>query len=425
MSAKSKTSERYSTDSLYTRTFFIANIYIFFIALNYHNNAIYPLYVTYAGGDAVMVGLFMSVFSIAAVLARPLIGLLIDRFGVKHVMIMGCLCMGLPSLGYFALMNSGLTPIVWMLRAIQGIGFGAHFSAFFTLAAQTAPVGRRNESIAMYGISGMVAIMIGPLIGEELVEMYGLPTFFIVMAALGIAAALSATLFTIPSFASPPLHKNKNMFKAIKNRELYFPLLLAMLMAMSLSAPAIFLAPLAELRSITGFGLYFTGYAVSGMTIRIIGRKWADQFGWRRILIPSFSLCSIGLFTIYFSHNIPMLFSAGMIIGVAQGLALPAVTSLGYSRAPEGAKGTSMALVTGMIDFGVFINGLILGQIARLGGYAIIFPLATIAPTLAVTLLLYHVWKNPRHLSKEIISRISDQHFRTKRIHSKRTSILG
>ncbi len=372
-----------------------------------------------------MVGLFMSTFSIAAVLGRPVIGLLIDRFGVKYVMIMGCLCMGLPSLGYLALINTGLTPIVWILRAIQGFGFGAHFSAFFTLAAQTAPIGRRNESIAMYGIFGIGAIMIGPFIGERLVNLYGLPTFFIVMAALGIIAAFLATLFRIPHFASPPLHKNKNMFKAVKNRKLYFPLILAMLMAMSLSAPAIFLAPLAELRSISGFSLYFTGFAVSGMTIRIIGRKWADQFGWRRILIPSFSLCSIGLIIIYFSQSVPMLFSAGMIIGIAQGLALPAVTSLGYSMAPEGAKGTSMALVTGMIDFGVFMNGIILGQVAKIGGYAIIFPLATIAPIVAVILLLIHVWKNPRHLSKEIISKISDRHFRTKRIHSKRTNILG
>ncbi|NIA18617.1 MAG: MFS transporter [Simkaniaceae bacterium] len=425
MPATNHTPEKSSTDSLYTRTFFIANIYIFFIALNYHNNAIYPLYVTHAGGNAVMVGLFMSVFSIAAVLGRPVIGPLIDRFGVKYVMIMGCLCMGLPSLGYLVLINAGLTPTIWLLRAIQGFGFGAHFSAFFTLAAQTAPVGRRNESVAMYGISGMVSIMIGPFIGEELVETFGLPTFFIVMAALGITAAFLATLISIPHFASPPLHKNKNISVAIKNRKLYFPLILAMLMAMSLSAPSIFLAPLAELRSINGFSLYFTGYAVSGMTIRIIGRKWADQFGWRRILIPSFSLCSVGLITIYFSQSIPMLFSAGMIIGIAQGLALPAVTSLGYSMAPEGAKGTSMALVTGMVDFGVFMNGIILGQIARLGGYAIIFPLATIAPILAVTLLLIHVWKNPRHLSKEIISKISDRHFRTKRIHSKRTNILG
>jgi len=425
MTTSSPTPKSEANNGLYTRTFFLANVYIFFIALNYQNNAIYPLYVTHAGGNAVMVGLFMSIFSISAVLGRPIVGLLIDRFGVKRVLIIGSFCMGLPSLGYLALINAGLPPIVWVLRAIQGFGFGAHFSAFFTLAAQTAPIGRRNESVAMYGISGMASIMIGPFIGEELVETYGLPTFFIVMAVLGITAAFLATRINIPHFASPPLHQNKNISKALKNRKLYFPLLLAMLMAMSLSAPAIFLAPLAELRSLDGFSLYFTGYALSGITIRIIGRKWADQFGWRRILIPSFALSGMGLIAVYFSHSIPALFFAGMIIGSAQGLALPAVTSLGYSMAPEGAKGTSMALVTGMIDFGVFMNGIILGQIARLGGYGIIFPLATIAPVVAVTLLFIHVWRNPQHLSKEIISKTSDRHFRIKRIHSKRTNILG
>ena len=173
-----------------------------------------------------------------------------------------------------------------------------------------------------------------------------------------------------------------------------------MLLAISFSTPSGFLASLAGIREINGFGLYFTGYATAGIIVRLIGRKWADRFGWRRILIPMFCLYGCGLAVIYFSYTIAGLILAGSLTGSAHGLAFPAVTALGYTMAPEKGKGTAMALVTGMMDFGSFVAGIVLGQIAQLMGFAAVFPFAILAPLTAVTLLVINVARNPQRFAQ-------------------------
>ena len=385
---------------LYTPTFFLALILNFTVGLIFTNNAIYPLYVENQGGTAAQVGLFMSVYAIAAVLSRPLVGMLIDRFGVRLVLIGGSLLMALPPLGFLTTLNGELSPLAWVLRICQGLGFGAYFSAFFTMAAQMAPTARRNEAVAMYGITGLAANLVGPLLGEQIVRHWGLSAFFPFLTAAGLLATLIATRLRTTSALEPVSFSLRTFANTLKSRQLYFPLILAMLLAISFSTPSGFLAPLAGIRDINGFGLYFTGYASAGIIVRLIGRKWADRFGWRRILIPMFCLYGCGLTIIYFSYSLSGLILAGCFTGSAHGLAFPAVTALGYTMAPEKGKGTAMALVTGMMDFGSFVAGIVLGQIAQLMGFAAVFPFAVMAPITAISLLIVHVIRNPQHFAK-------------------------
>ncbi len=385
---------------LYSPTFFLALTLNFTVGLIFTNNAIYPLYVESQGGTAVQIGLFVSAYAIAAVLSRPLVGMLIDRFGVRLVLIGGSLLMALAPLGFFAILGDGLSPLAWTLRIAQGFGFGAYFSAFFTLAAQMAPTARRNEAVAMYGITGLAANLVGPIMGEQIVRIWGLSEFFIVMASAGLIATFIATRFKTTGDLAPSAFSLQTFANTLKTRQLHFPLILAMLLAISFSTPSGFLAPLAGNRGINGFGLYFTGYAAAGIIVRLIGRKWADRFGWRRILIPMFCLYGCGLTIIYFSYSITGLILAGILTGSAHGLAFPAVTALGFTMAPEKGKGTAMALVTGMMDFGGFMAGIMLGQIAQLMGFALVFPFAVIAPLSAVILLVIHVVRNPQRFAQ-------------------------
>lgn len=371
------------------------------VALNFTNNAIYPLYVTHSGGSAAQVGLFMATYALAAVLSRPFIGFLLDRFGIKPVLMLGSLLIALPPLGYSLLLGTGLSPLVWLLRVVQGVGFGAHFSAFFTLAAATAPEHRRTEAVAMYGISGLGANLIGPFIGEWLVRAYGLPSFFLAMCLFGMGAFYLTTRFRLTGNqtpSEPASHQNPG--RAFRHKPLYFAFGLALLLSMSFASPQTFLAPLADGRGIRGFSLYFTGFAMAGIVVRLIGRKWSDRFGWRRILIPMFFLYALGLWGIFFSRTPVHLILSGLLTGSAHGLAFPAVTALGYTLAPARARGTSMALVTGMMDLGNFTTGVLFGQVAEILGYGPVFPLASLAPLTAMGLLAVHLLRHREHLAK-------------------------
>ncbi|MDP8243114.1 MAG: MFS transporter [Candidatus Hinthialibacter antarcticus] len=375
---------------LYTATFVLGFAYNFFMGFLFSSNALYPLYVDFAGGGPEEIGLFMAVFPLAGMMGRPLHGALVDRFGVKRMMIAGAMLYSLPCLGYIALVNEGLTPAVWVLRLIQGFGFGAHVTAFFTLAAQMAPKGRSNEAVAMYGVSGMVASLAGPLLSELTIKNFGLPAFFWFMLFMGGAAVILAMLIRAPravgAVASFSFAGIKTVAVLPRFRLAFF---FSFCLAISFTTMSAFIAPVMESRDVSFFGLFFTGYAVTGITTRFAGRKWADQFGFLRILAPGFFCYGTGLLLLQFSHSLPMLIFAGVCCGAGHGLVFPIITTFGYVLAPVGYRGAGIALMTGMMDFGNAVTAFALGRAAEAYGYNIVFALGCIAPYAAVLMIAY------------------------------------
>ncbi|MFH0883746.1 MAG: MFS transporter [bacterium] len=377
---------------LYTKSFFLLFSYNFFMALNFTNNAIYPLYVKHSGGTAETVGAFMAAASLAAVTGRPLIGWMIDRWGTKPVFLLGSLGMALPSLGYWGLLGQGLVPAVWALRLLHGFGYGAHFSAFFTSAAESAPKGRRNEAIAMYGFSGLMANLIGPMLGEQVFDLYGLGPFFLMVTSFALVGATIVLMFKpFPrdSEVKPPAIGSA--LKLLGARPLWLVFALAFLLSACYSTPPAFLGPMAREREIARFGLYFTGYAVGGMGIRLLGRKWGDRFGLRRVLIPSFLVYATAMFTLFLAHSTGVVVLAGLLAGIAHGLAFPAVNALAYGLAPVGSGGSIIAMLTGMMDVSTMTTAYLFGVLAERFGYPAAFPAAASAGVLASLLVVISV----------------------------------
>jgi len=391
-----------SKSELYNGTFVLGFLYNFFMALNFSNNAIYPLYVENAGGNASTIGLFMGLTAFSAVISRPLIGFLIDRWGVKPVLIIGSITMSLPSLGYWALMNDGLVPFVWLLRIVHGFGFGAHFSAFFTLAAQTAPPSRRNEAIAMYGLSGLTANLIGPFLGEQVFEIYGTGSFFLMVTLFGLIASAIIGFIKVNYKANGSSTKFPGLldsFKLIFCKKYALVFALSFLLAVAFSTPQFFLAPLAGVRGIESFGLYFTGYAIGGIGVRLVGRQWGDRFGVRRVMVPAYFLYALGLILIYFSTKSLHLAFAGISCGIGHGIAFPAFNTLGYNLASDSHKGTVMSLLTGMWDVGSTVTAIFFGIIATSYSYDLLFILGAVGGLFSIILLLVNILGNPQSVS--------------------------
>ena len=388
---------------LYTPTFFLGFSYNFILALHFTNNAMYPLFVRSEGGGIALVGLFMGMYSVGAVAGRPLVGYLIDRFGATRVLMLGSLCLSLPALGYVALLGQGFPLLVWPLRILQGFGYGAHFSATFTLAAQIAPPDRRNEAIAMYGVSGLAGAIAGPPLGEWLIASLGIAAFFYVMALIGVLATAVVSFVRLErkraGFPTP-----REVIRALSTKEMRFVAVLAFLLAVAYSSPQSFLATVAAERGLAQFSFYFAAWGAGGALIRFVGGSWGDKRGLRRVLLPSFGVYAAGLLLLSFAPSTPVLVAAGLFTGVAHGIAFPAVASLGYAMAPERFTGSAMALVTGMMDVGAAANALAIGALAEGVGYWIVFPVAALAAATAMALLwasirLHPAPIRPRHES--------------------------
>ncbi len=392
-------------EKLLTPTFILAFMANFLLSLNFSNNAMYPLYVRDAGGGAHEIGLFMGVYFLSAVAGRPLIGYLIDRWGIKPTWIMGIVLMSVTPVGFALLLGHGLSPLAWGLRVIQGFGFGAHFTAFFTMAGAVAPPNRRNEAIAKYGMSGMVGHFIGPYMGERLVEDAGLNYFFLITAAFGIGAFICVILLRSAGRPgdSNQLPKPSDMVKVVQSPGMLLAFFFALALAVCYSTPASFLAPIAKLRNISHFGLYFTAFSAAGITIRLFGSHWGDKFGVRRVMIPGYAAYGIGLLLLAFSQSLPLVIIAGVFTGIAHGVVFPAVTTLGFNLAPKSMAGSGVALVTGMMDGGNALTAMLFGWVAGLEpyGFDAVFPLSIIGPVLAIVVGIIYIIRRPEAIVSE------------------------
>ncbi|MBI1388929.1 MAG: MFS transporter [bacterium] len=376
---------------MYTATFALAFLYNFFNGFIFTNNALFPLYVSQAGGGPDAVGLFMAAFPLAGLLGRPLHGAMIDRWGVRRVMMIGSGMMALSSLGFIGLLGDGLPPLAWGLRLVQGFGFGAHMSAFFTLAGQMAPRGRRNEAIIMYGISGMAAGLIGPAIGEWIIRHYGLAPFFILLAVMGLCSMSSAWLMRVkPRDAMLERFTFRGVLTVLLMPSFRICFLLSFCVAISFTTMSVFIAPLMEERGVSHFGLFFTSYAVCGIAVRLAGRKWADRYGYMKVIAPGFLFYGLGLLVIQASYSLPMVIAAGMLCGLGHGLSFPVATTLGYILSPEAYRGAGVALNTGMMDLGNAVTALVLGKAAALLGYHAVYLIGAIGPLFAFAYIAFH-----------------------------------
>ncbi len=385
-------------DPLYNRTFFLAFGANFFVAMHFTNNAIFPLWVTESGEGAKIVGWFMAVYSIAAIAGRPLIGWMIDKYGSRRVWMMGILLMGVSTLGYIPFPVFSNSPIVWTFRFLQGLGAGAHFTAFFTVAGGSAPEGRRNESIGKFGLSGISALFIAPAMGEYVTRTYGFVPFFILLSIfsfIGFFLIMGIREKKVRNARSP-----RAALAVLKAKGTPLAIAMALVASVCFMGPSAYLGPLAESRGISNFALYFTAFSVTGFIVRVTASHWGDKFGLRRILIPSFLIYALAHFTIALSVSTIWILVSGLLAGVAHGFMFPAVTALGFTLTSKENTGSAIALITGSMDAGAGIAAYALGQAAAGFGYGVVFPLSLTAPLIGAGILSVSVLRNRAKLTR-------------------------
>lgn len=67
-------------------------------------------------------------------------------------------------MGYLTVNSIG--PWVYVIRIVHGVGLAALFSVFLTIVADVVPKSRRTEGIAILGVSGLLPLSLGGLLGD-------------------------------------------------------------------------------------------------------------------------------------------------------------------------------------------------------------------------------------------------------------------
>jgi len=131
------------SESIWTRTFLLLCSAQF---LGYAQHAVLtpvlPLYVTYLGGSAFMVGLVLAAFAATSVVVRPVVGHWADRWNEAGVMVSGLVFQGVSIFFCFI----PFVGAAMLANGLRGIGWAGLNTGGYSLLALTAPA---NENIAL------------------------------------------------------------------------------------------------------------------------------------------------------------------------------------------------------------------------------------------------------------------------------------
>ena len=149
--------------------------------------------VTELGAGPAEIGQVAAFYGLFVVVFLPAMGVLVDRFGRRDFLTAGALLMAVASFAFTGVDRIG--PLLYLLRAVQGVAFAMAFVAGATLAVDEAPPERLGQAIGLFGLTFLAMNAIAPAAAEEIAVRVGWPATFLTAAVFAlVSAALSRRL---------------------------------------------------------------------------------------------------------------------------------------------------------------------------------------------------------------------------------------
>jgi MFS family permease len=359
----------------YSVGFFLTmlNNLLFFVSMHLLTVPL-PLYVERIGGGPSQVGLAMGTFAVAAILARPCVGRLVDRLGGKPSLLLGSLLFTIGALLYIV---SYSVPTLLVGRFLQGLGISASSTAFIAIIAALAPPGRRGEAIGLSAAAMPVALMTAPPIGADLLKSWGFVPLFILSASVAALSLLTAVFVAEPRSTDPNDHSDEGsdgaFFQVIRLRSVWVPSGAMGVVAVSYGSILTFLPLFALQQGIDNPGLFFTAYGLTVIAAQFLAGRVSDWVGRHRMIVPAMVLLALAFPLLALVRSLPLLLGVAVLYGLGFGGARVNLNALMVDTVPASIRGMAMSIAYGSFDLGVGLGSYLLGWVAQIWGYPVMY----------------------------------------------------
>ncbi len=323
------------------------------------------------GADKVEIGLLFGLTSISAIAVRPAVGRSMDLRGRRGVILVG----GVLNVAVCALYLTvdAIGPWLYTVRLVHGLAEALLFTSLFTFAADTVPAERRTEGLALFGVSGMLPISLGGLLGDAILARADFDALFGVALGFGIVSLLLSLGLFDPPRAEGRGEPSRGFAAALRQRDLIPLWWIGTVFATALAANFAFLKTYVLDTGIGSVGGFFTAYSGAALALRLFFGWLPDRVGPKRVLFPSLGALAAGLALLAVAERSAEVFAAGLVCGIGHGYIFPILFGMVVSRAREAERGSAMAIFTALFDGGVLIGGPTFGWMHRIGGYGALF----------------------------------------------------
>lgn len=395
------------------------------------------LYIESFGASNQEIGWVMASFAIGLLGFRPRMSQFIDNKGRKPALLIGIVVIAIAPLLYLAV---GLVPTLLIdvptggqvkssilllaaARAFHGISIAAFATAYTASIADMAPPHQRGELIGYMSLASPVGMALGPALGGFLEGSF---TFaFLVMTGLGVVGTLCVLASREPTrpaldTAEQPSAPAAQVTGRSQNKQK--PVFWSLLVTGPIRTPALILfmvgtafgtmvafIPLhvRELGITVNIGLIYTVSAIASFSIRALAGKASDQLGRGRFISMGLIFYTLAMFTLSQSTSAPMLLVAGAFQGAGSGTLIPIIAALMADRSRPSDRGITFGLCLTGFDLGIALAGPLMGRIADVSSYALVFALAGV---MTLTGLLIFITTSSKDLPHSVRFALNDGH---------------
>ncbi len=194
--------------------------------------------------------------------------------------------MGLSNAGF--LLFQSYSPLMILVRLVQGIAFAACFNGCATAIVDLVPAEKRAQGIGYFGVSGSMAVSVGPYLGELFLSHWGVNTYFVLLMLYGVVGFIAALIIKEP--------ERKTSRQAITG---FFPtacqngymamMAMAVIFGSGFAAMNTFFPLFAKTLGLQA-GIFFVCYGCSLILVRLFLGQVADRVNRDRLILA----CLIG-----------------------------------------------------------------------------------------------------------------------------------
>ncbi|KIY23942.1 MFS transporter [Mesobacillus subterraneus] len=376
--------QHHGTEKIWSKDFLLIFLANFFIFMGFQMTLpTIPLFVEHLGGNDQLIGFVVGIFTFSALLVRPFVGRMLETKGRGIIYLTG-LAIFVVSVGSFGF-ASGMA-LLFFMRIIQGVGWGFSTTASGTIATDLIPPRRRGEGMGFFGLSGNVALAMGPTLGLALAAAISFKQLFLISAALGLAAFVLASRITYKKAEKAEKVQVKRRWDLYEKTALQ-PSLLLLFITITFGGIASFLPLYSAQKGIAGIEWYFFIFAVTLMLSRSFAGQLYDKRGHGAVFLPGTFLIMIAMILLAWLPNSLVMFIAAGLYGFGFGSVQPALQAWAVQEAPMNRKGMANATFFSFFDLGVGVGAMAFGQIGHWLGYGSIYIASAVS--VFVSILLY------------------------------------
>ncbi len=372
-----------------------------------------PRYVTEQLGESkALAGFAVSVFFLAAVVARPLAGRFADRRGRRPMLVLLPFVIAAAFAGLHLAREVG--PVL-ALRLVQGFAGGAFYVAAVTAETDLAPPDRRASAVARLSVAIYLGFAAGPLVGEWLTDR-GSGWTWTVASLLAVVAGLLTTTVpeTRPALTPAPVDATVVVPTGSQPPAVTTP---------TADGPAPFIYPAAVLPGITlltlGVGyatitslsaLYaraigldsseplYLAFALSILVVRLVSGRVADTVGPVRVIFPGLASFVAG-FACLSLLDVPAPAVVGVtLVGVGWALVFPATIAWLTGTVPLAHRGAALGTLVAFMDVGQGAGGYLVGAVADRQGFSWAYLVPALLAACGTVVMVAAVRRTPEPL---------------------------